>query len=87
MFKNLTIISVITAIIFLVLWIFNGFLETADLSKAISYIFIALLCGKLYSMDKEIKSIKTHLEIKGSASINKSSSNDIMKHNPDNNEY
>lgn len=86
MFKNLTIANVLAIIAFLLLWIFNEF-ETAFLLNAMAYVSPAILCGKLADMDEEIKSIKTHLGIKGNASINKGSSNDIMKHDPNNNDY
>lgn len=64
MFKNLTIISILATIVFFVMWLFSEFSEAAYLSNAISYIFIAALCGKLYSMECDINTLKKQIGIK-----------------------
>lgn len=70
MFKNLTIISILAAIVFFVMWLFSEFSEAAYLSNAISYVFIAALCGKLYSMEGDINTLKSHLGIKNGEQVN-----------------
>lgn len=75
MFKNLTIISILATIVFFVMWLFSEFSEAAYLSNAISYVFIAALCGKLYSMEGDINTLKTHLGIKNGEQVNNISDN------------
>lgn len=60
MFKTLSIINAIIAVICGILWFTNNFVYEY-LSSAISCTFIAVLFFKLYSMENEIKELETYV--------------------------